>query len=70
VRFTDEVPEPIYGLLGGCRVALHVWPGEAIPSHGEAFMPRNGPLAGLWVLVRFLDVPPSDCVDLLAFQVV
>jgi len=51
-------------------VALHVWPGEAIPSHGEAFMPRNGPLAGLWVLVRFLDVPPSDCVDLLAFQVV
>jgi hypothetical protein len=53
VRFTDRLPTPLRGSVAGVPVSLHVWPGDVIPSHPDAFRPRSGVLAGFWVLVRF-----------------
>jgi hypothetical protein len=53
VRFSDELPPPLRGVVGGVAVALHVWPPDVVPSHAEAFRPCSGVLAGCWVLLRF-----------------
>ncbi len=55
IRFVDDLPPPIRGRVGEMPVRLHVWPPDVVPSHPDAFRPRDGCLAGFWVLVRFGD---------------
>lgn len=50
--FTDFVPPPISGLVGGEPVRVRIWPPDLIPMHPRARRLVAGRLAGFWVVVE------------------